>query len=123
MYFVNSYFTVAVYLTVLFGAILAVLHWRNSRAVTSRIQRMMLCCGIYEEADVRAEQLRKLDMDAVRSRCRHCAVTDLCDRWLDGESIGSNKFCPNSWHFIEAANSSKPAEDSGYMSRWIAEPQ
>ncbi len=113
MYLVNSYFTVAVYLAVLAGAIIAVLRWRNSLAVTRRLQRMMLCCGIDEDANVSVDRLRKLDMDAVRLRCRICPVTDLCDRWLDGESIAGNGFCPNAWYFIAAASSGQPPPDSG----------
>ena len=122
MYFVNSYFMVAIYLAVFTGAIIAVLHWRKSLAATRRLQRMMLCCGIDRNATVRANPVLNLDMDAVRFRCRNCPVTDLCDRWLDGESIGSNSFCPNAWHFIEAASSAKPSPDSDYMSRWIMGP-
>jgi len=34
-------------------------------------------------------------MSEVRSRCRHCAVEDKCERWLRGEEEGDNAFCPN----------------------------
>jgi len=119
VYLGNSYFAVAVCLAVLTGAIIAILRWRNSLAVTNRLQRMMLCCGIDEDANVRADQLRKLDMVAVRLRCRVCPITDLCERWLDGASIASHSSCPNAWHFIAAASSGQPPPDSGYMNRWI----
>jgi len=123
VYFVNSYITVAVYLAVFIGAFIAVLRWRERLAVTSRLQRMMLCCGISEDAALRADQVQRLDMDAVRSRCRNCPVTDLCGRWLDGESIATNSFCPNAWHFAAAASSDQPAANSGYIRRWITGPR
>lgn len=122
MSLVNSYFMVAVLLAVLIGVIIVVMRWRSSQAVTNRMQRMMLCCGLDEDASVRADQLRNLSMDAAQSRCRICPVPDLCDRWLDGESIANNSFCPNAWHFIAAAGADQPSKESDYMSRWILGP-
>jgi hypothetical protein len=119
VFFDNSYFTVALYLAIFFGAIVALLYWRKSLAVTSRRRRMMLCCGIDENPTIRADQVLILDMDAVQLRCRICPVTDLCERWLNGEVIVTNSFCPNAWHFIAAASSDKLTPDSGYMTRWI----
>lgn len=107
MYFVNFYLMVAIYLAVIVGVIVVVLGWYKPVATDSCLKRMMLSCGIDEVTASNADQLLKLDMDAVRSRCRHCPVTDLCDQWLDGEAIASNSFCPNVWHFIAAADSSQ----------------
>ena len=34
-------------------------------------------------------------MREVRQRCRTCSSEDVCERWLTGEEIGENVFCPN----------------------------
>jgi len=106
MNFVNSYFTVAIFLAVIAGIALAVLHRRQSLATESRIQRMMVCCGIDSAVALHADNVLKLDMNGVRVRCKSCPVTELCDRWLDGEAVAGNSFCPNVWYFTKAANSS-----------------
>ena len=105
MYFVNSYLTVAIYLSVIASVTYVILHWRNSVATNDRLTRMMLSCGIDAEMIANPDQLVNLDMNEVRSRCRHCPVTTLCNRWLDGEAVASNSFCPNSWAFLNAAGS------------------
>jgi len=109
MHFVNSNFTVAMALAFIVGIIiLAILHWRNSVATESRLTRMMLSCGIDEETAAKADQLLNFNMEAVRSRCRHCPVTHLCDSWLDGEAVASNSFCPNARIFLRAAGVGQP---------------
>jgi hypothetical protein len=109
MLFVNSYFMVAMALACIGGIIiLAILHWRNSAATESRMTRMMLSCGIDEETAAKADQLLNFDIDVVRTRCRHCPVTRLCDSWLDGEAVASNSFCPNAGIFLRAAGVGQP---------------
>ncbi len=109
MQFVNSYFTFAMALAFIVGIIiLAVLHWRGSAAVESRLTRIMLSCGIDAETAAKADQLLNFDMDAVRTRCRQCPVTHLCDSWLDGEAVASNSFCPNARIFLKAAGVGQP---------------
>lgn len=105
MYVINSYFTLALALAVVGTVVLAYLYWRNSTVSRSRMKRMMVSCGIDEETAENADRLLMLDMDAVRSRCRHCPVTYLCDRWLEGEAVANNAFCPNAWLFRKAAAS------------------
>jgi len=100
---VSFYTMTAIILAVILSIIIAVRHRRESRTTESRIQRMMMCCGIKEKAALHADHILRLDMKAVRSRCRRCPVTELCDRWLDGEAVAGNGFCPNVWHFKEAA--------------------
>jgi len=107
MHFANSYFAVAMYLVVIVGVTIGVLRWHKSVASEHRLKRMMVCCGIDEVIASNADQFLKLDMNTVRSRCRNCPVTDLCDRWLNGEAVASNNFCPNVWHFTRAADSSQ----------------
>ena len=31
----------------------------------------------------------------IRQRCRSCTNKDVCERWLAGDEIGQNVFCPN----------------------------
>jgi Family of unknown function (DUF6455) len=115
MYFVNSYFTVAIFLAIIVGTIIVILRWHNSVAANSRLQRMMVSCGVEPAIADNADQLLAIDMDAVRRRCRHCPVTVQCDHWLDGESIAGNSFCPNAWHLARAAGSRR---DFDSMSAW-----
>ena len=105
MSFVNSHITVALCLVVIGIVIIAILRWHGSDTPESRLKRMMLSCGIDEVTALYADNLLNLDMNAVRSRCRHCLDTDLCDRWLDGEAVAGNSFCPNVRHFTAAAHS------------------
>jgi hypothetical protein len=103
MYFVNSYFTVAIYLAVATGLFLAIFHWHNMLASEGRLRRMMESCGIDRNTAEHADQLLKVDMRAVRDRCRHCPATGLCDRWLNEKAATSNSFCPNAGVFHAAA--------------------
>ena len=107
MYFVNSYFTVAIYLAVATSLFLAIFHWRNLLATESRLRRMMESCGIDRNTAEHADQLLKVDMRAVRDRCRHCRVTGLCDHWLGEEAATSNGFCPNAGIFRAAVAASQ----------------
>jgi hypothetical protein len=107
MYFVNSYFTVAIYLAVATSLFLAIFHWRNLLAAESRLRRMMESCGIDRNTAEHADQLLKVDMRAVRDRCRHCQVTGLCDHWLSEEAATSNDFCPNAGIFRAAVAASQ----------------
>ena len=105
MYFVNSYFTVAIYFSAIFAVIAGILYWSKSIVADKRMQRMMLSCGIDESCIENADELLNIDMDPARSRCRNCPATELCDRWLAGECVASNSFCPNAWHFARVAAS------------------
>ena len=116
MYIVNSYFTVAIYLAVIMGIVIVILHWHNLIAADSRLKRMMISCGIDEKTIADSNHLLKIDLDAVRARCRNCPVTNQCDSWLAGESGTSNGFCPNAWHFAKVAGSSRAYNS---MSAWI----
>ena len=103
MIFVNSYFTVAIYLAVVVSLILSIFHWRKSHATDSRLRRMMESCGIDRETVENAEQLLKINMRVIRDRCRHCPATGLCDLWLNEEAATSNSFCPNAPVFRDAS--------------------
>ena len=103
MYIVNSYITIAIYLAVFLVVSLGVFQWQQSRAVRQRVLRMMLTFGLDEETARHADALLDLDMASVYRRCRQCPSPDTCARWLNGETVPGNDFCPNAPAFAAAA--------------------
>jgi len=104
---VDSWITVAIGLAVLGGITIIIRGWVLSSISNRRIYRMMLSCGVNEDTAKYADQLTDIDMSGVRRRCRNCPVPDTCDRWLRGEAVPSNEFCPNVWHFMSAVETGK----------------
>ena len=104
MVFINSYFTVGLALAVIGAVFLVILRRRQSTATESRMERMMVSCGIDEARAASEDQSLNIDFDAARIRCLNCPVTYLCDRWLDGEAVANNSFCPNAWIFQRPAS-------------------
>ena len=99
MYLINSHITVAIYLAVFLVVTVAAFQWQQSKAVRRRILRMMLTFGIDEETARNADALLDIDMNAVRRRCRRCPSPETCERWLNGETVPGNEFCPNAPQF------------------------
>ena len=99
MYGINSYVTFAIYLIVFITVGVLVFQWQQAQAVRRRVLRMMLSFGIDEHTARNAEALLDLDMRSVRRRCRRCPEPDTCKRWLNGETVPGNAFCPNAPHF------------------------
>ena len=99
MYFINSYITLATYLAVFLVVTVAVCRWQQSKTVGRRITRMMLTFGIDGETARDADALLDIDMNAVRRRCRRCPSPATCERWLNGETVPGNDFCPNAPQF------------------------
>ena len=99
MYVINSYVTFAIYLVVFLAVSAAVFQWQQSLAVRRRVLRMMLTFGIDEATARNADALLDLDMRAVRRRCRRCPEPETCERWLNGETVPGNEFCPNAPQF------------------------
>ena len=105
---VESYITVTV---VIIGAVGVMIIIHNSlRAVVSnrRMYRMMLTCGIDKTTARNPNELLEIDMQDVRRRCRRCPATKTCHRWLNGETVPGNDFCPNAARFKAAAEASQP---------------
>ena len=105
MYVINSYVTLAIYLFVFILVSAAVFQWQQTRAVHRRVLRMMLTFGIDERTARHADALLELDMRDVRRRCRRCPEPETCERWLNGETVPGNAFCPNAPHFAAVAAS------------------
>lgn len=105
MYVINSYVTFAIYLVVFLAVSAAVFQWQQSLAVRRRVLRMMLTFGIDEATARNADALLDLDMRAVRRRCRRCPEPETCERWLNGETVPGNEFCPNAPQFAAVAPS------------------
>lgn len=104
---VESYITVTV---LIIGAVGVMIIIRNSlRAVVSncRMYRMMLTCGIDKTKARNPNELLDIDMQDVRRRCQRCSATETCDRWLNGETVPGNDFCPNAARFMAAAKASQ----------------
>lgn len=99
MDFVNSYIAAGIAVAVIVSVLFILYHWHGIFVSNRRIYRMMLTCGIREDTARFADQLLDIDMDGVRKRCRRCPVPETCERWLNGEAVPSNHFCPNAWHF------------------------
>jgi hypothetical protein len=99
MYIANSYITFAIYLAVFLVVTVAVFQWQQSRTVRRRVLRMMLTFGLAEETARNADALLDIDMKAVRRRCRRCPSPETCERWLNGDTVPGNDFCPNAPQF------------------------
>lgn len=100
---VQSYVSVALVMIGIVGMIIIVRNWRHAVVSDRRMYRMMLTCGIDETTARNANQLLDIDMQDARRRCRRCPVPDTCDRWLNGEAVPGNDFCPNAARFMAAA--------------------
>ena len=99
MYIVNSHITIAIYLAVFLLVTAATFRWQQSKAVKRRIIRMMLTFGIDERTARNADALLDIDMNSVRRRCRRCPSPETCERYLNGETVPGNDFCPNAPQF------------------------
>ncbi|HSM30196.1 MAG TPA: DUF6455 family protein [Woeseiaceae bacterium] len=99
MLFPDSHITLVTILAVFLSAVIAAWRWRQSKAVRRRITRMMLTFGIDGATARDADALLDIDMDAVRRRCRRCPSPATCERWLNGETVPGNDFCPNAPQF------------------------
>lgn len=99
MYVMNSHVTIALCLAVFLAVSAAALQWQRSRAVSKRMLRMMLTFGIDQETARNADALLDIDMKAARRRCYRCPAPAVCERWLNGETVPGNDFCPNASQF------------------------
>ena len=103
MYVINTYVSFAICLAVVLVVTVAAFQWQQSRAVRRRVLRMMLTFGIDAETARNADALLDIDMSAVRRRCHRCTAPDTCNRWLNGETVPGNDFCPNAPEFAAVA--------------------
>lgn len=62
-----------------------------------RMRTMLIKIGL--DPTIAASGDSQKIMSEVRQRCRTCATEDVCERWLTGEEIGDNVFCPNAQVF------------------------
>ena len=99
---VESYITVALVIIGAAGAMIVIRNCLHAVVSDRRMYRMMLTCGIDETTARNADQLLDIDMQDARRRCRRCAAPKTCDRWLNGEAVPGNDFCPNTDRFMAA---------------------
>ena len=100
---VQSYVTISLVIIAVAGMMIVLRNWRHAVVSNRRMYRMMLTCGIDETTARNPGQLLDIDMQYVRRRCRHCPAPETCDRWLNGEAVPGNDFCPNADLFMAAA--------------------
>lgn len=102
MYGVGSYVPVTLLVIGALSTMIIIRHWRHAVVSHRRMFRMMLACGIDETTARNASQLLNIDMQDARRRCRRCPAPDTCDRWLNGDTVPGNDFCPNADRFKAA---------------------
>ena len=100
---VQTYVTLSLAIIGVVGLPLAIRHWRRVAVCRRRMYGMMLTCGIDDATARNPDELLDVDMEQARWRCRRCPAPDKCDRWLNGEALPGNDFCPNAARFMAAA--------------------
>ncbi len=104
---VESYITVTLVIIGAVGVMIIIRNWRHAVVSGRRMYRMMLTCGIDKTTARNPNELLDINMQDVRRRCRRCPATETCDRWLNGEMVPGNDFCPNAARFMAAAEDSQ----------------
>jgi hypothetical protein len=61
----------------------------SERRMMSMLERVGLDPAIASSGDTEAI------MKEIRQRCRSCATEGVCERWLAGDEVRENDFCPN----------------------------
>ena len=103
MYVIDFFVSLAICLAAFLVASVAAFQWQRTSAVRQRVLRMMLTFGIDAETARNADAMPDIDMRAVRRRCHRCPAPDTCQRWLNGETVPGNDFCPNAPLFAAVA--------------------
>jgi len=104
---VESYVAATLVIIGIVCMMMVIRNWRHTAVSGRRMYRMMLTCGIDETTARNADQLLDMDMQDARRRCRRCPAPDTCDRWLNGETVPGNDFCPNAARFMAAADANQ----------------
>ncbi len=73
----------------LFVAIRRYMAAASERRMMRMLERVGLDPAIVLSGDTQAT------MKEIRQRCRSCTSEDVCERWLAGDEVGENVFCPN----------------------------
>lgn len=100
---VESYVSVALVIMGILGMMTIIRHRLHAVVSNRRMFRMMLACGMDETTARNPSQHLDIDMQDARRRCRRCPAPDTCDRWLNGDTLPGNDFCPNAARFMAAA--------------------
>ncbi len=107
MYDVKLLITVTLVIIGAIGIMISVHYCLHAIASDRRMYRMMLTCGIDKTTARKPNELLDIDMQDARRRCRRCPATETCDRWLNGETLPGNDFCPNAARFMAVAEASQ----------------
>ena len=104
---VQSYVTISLVIIAGIGMMIVIRNWLQGVVSGRRMYRMMLTCGLDEMTARNPGQLPDIDLKELRRRCRNCPEPETCDRWLNGEAVPSNDFCPNAARFMAAAEAKR----------------
>ena len=99
----QSHVTIALVITGVAGLMIIFRNWVHAVVSNRRMYRKMLTCGIDEKTARNPDKFLDINMKAARRRCRRCPAPDACDRWLNGDAVPGNDFCPNAARFMAAA--------------------
>ena len=100
---VQFYVTLSLVIIGLAGMMIMTRNWLRAVVSGRRMYRMMLTCGIDEKTARDPAEFLDIDLNDARKRCRNCPAPEICDRWLNGEALPGNDFCPNAARFKAAA--------------------
>ena len=104
---VATYVTITLIIVGIAGTLFLLHSLRRAVVSNRRMFCMMLACGIDENTARHANQLLDIDIQDARRRCRRCPAPEACDRWLRGEAVPGNDFCPNAARFMAAAEAER----------------
>jgi len=104
---VQSYVTISLVIIAGIGMMIMVRNWLQGVISNRRMYRMMLTCGIDEMTARNPDRIPDIDLKDLRRRCRKCPSPETCDRWLNGEAVPGNDFCPNAKLFMAAAEAER----------------
>jgi len=98
----ESHLTIALVIIGVATMMIIFRNWVHAVVSNRRMYRMMLTCGFDEKTACNPDKFLDIDMKDARQRCRRCPAPDVCDRWLNGEALPGNDFCPNAYRFNAA---------------------
>lgn len=99
----QTYVALPLVIIAVVGLMITIRYWQRAAICRRRMYRMMLTCGIDDATARNPDEFLDVDMQQARRRCRRCPSPETCDRWLNGEAIPGNDFCPNAERFTSAA--------------------
>lgn len=95
----DSWIVVSIALAGIVSATLVACYRVRALLIDRRIAGMMLACGIDESVAADPDRHPEINLDVLRRRCRACPDPVTCQRYLSGDAVPDNGFCPNASQF------------------------